>query len=77
MTLDASISLTGVEPVQTAPFQWLNTTVRVLGCQVTRRQRPSPRLSPSATLRLRPSSTRRSMHLQRDGRYGDLGHMAR
>lgn len=64
MTLDASMSFTGVEAVHTVPFQWLNTTVWVLGCQVTRRNRPSSRLSPSTTLRLRFSSTARSMHPQ-------------
>ena len=58
MTLVASARPTGVEALQTEPFQWLKTIVCLSGCQVTRSQRSSPRTSSTATVRVLPSSTK-------------------
>ena len=61
MTLEASDKVTGVEAVQTDPAQWLKTTVDVVGCQVIRNERSSPRISESTTDRVLASSTTASM----------------
>ncbi len=49
MSLVHSVRATGVEAVQTSPFQWLNTIVLESGCQVARRYRSLPRTSERKT----------------------------
>lgn len=68
INLVASSSDTGVDDTQTSLCQWLNTTVELSLCHVTRRYRSAPRTSGRKSRRVNPSSTDTSIDRQWDKR---------